>query len=449
MSYPIDFPGIKFREAQPYITPGQAAQSRANMHIGNPGGVRMVGGNYLGGHALSGVRAPYEVIWYGLPQDGSFINLVNSGGGRIGAQVVGGFIRLILDNVPDGTPLAIPTELTYFSLRYDGALGYELKNLNTGAVAAGAHGYYPVATRGDGWIVAFTGVVKWSRIFNVGDITADERAAVMRGETPEVLARRGGSIAVSSFAVVVGGTALTAVTSSGWTQNKTATIQYITASPGFQVVAGRQYRFEGTQTQYGINYVYLDGAGNNQGNNGFAVGASGAFSGTFTAVSTGTSALTFQTVSNAVNYTVSAVVFSEIGTVADYRPENVLRSGKWPDASGNCFDLTPGAGITALDPIEAHTRTFAGTITASLPGLGAGGFNEVTPIVASADPAYAAVQLGDVTHVTFASVPPTGVYIRGGVNATANGQVTVALSSTDEDAQTLTTVPVTVTHISK
>ncbi|MEN9631955.1 MAG: Concanavalin A-like lectin/glucanase superfamily [Verrucomicrobiota bacterium] len=137
------------------------------------------------------------------------------------------------------------------------------------------------------------------------------------------------------------------------------------------------------------------------------------------------------------------------GAVASYQPGDVVPSGRWRDSSGNFFDLLPaGLGVTPLNPIEFYTRVFPGTVTATLPGLDAGGYNEASPLVASTSPALAAVQAGDVVSVSFDAAPPGGVYIRASQKAPSAGQVPVLLGGPPESAPlVISSVPVTVTHI--
>jgi hypothetical protein len=478
MSYPIDFPGIKFREAQPNITATQAAQGRANLHIGNPGGVDSSGAGFsldVGLPASSDLHLAFEFplgLAHGGAAQRSLFGTASAfaGGvwcvmGNTGALIInenGGSNTTVFGTIPAGArylQIGYASASRTFTAWADGYLVGTATRFNTDVLN-------PLKYILGAWAVVGLSVnttCRCIRIFNRA-LTTDERAAVMRGETPAGLAH---PTFVPQTAPIQFGSGLIG-TPSGQTTTScnflaTATADgyiYGNSANAYPVLVGQQIRLTWDMTVTGGTLSSVQAAG--WENNGFNIGITGPLVSASNVGTRYTATMTVATapatsffgvrlggVLNGMNIAVTNFTTERLGTVADYRPGNVLHSGKWIDSSPNCYDLIPVAGITPLNPIAASTRAFTGTLTASLPGLGAGGFNEVTPIIASTDPAYASVRLGDVTHVTFASVPPTGVYIRGGVNATANGQVTVALSSTDEDAQTLTTVPVSVTHIIK
>lgn len=85
-----------------------------------------------------------------------------------------------------------------------------------------------------------------------------------------------------------------------------------------------------------------------------------------------------------ITFSVTDITIDAIGTVASYKPENVLKTGKWIDTSGNAYDLTPqdneqNGGIHAKRPIPSYTRSIRGYISpVTAPARDPSAFGEIS-----------------------------------------------------------------------
>lgn len=84
---------------------------------------------------------------------------------------------------------------------------------------------------------------------------------------------------------------------------------------------------------------------------------------------------------------ISGYTVDYLGTVADYRPENVTQAtNSWIDVYGN--DLLPPVGATALNPVQAYRRTSTMQLFGtSVPGLASTSLNELDTTLVPLDDA--------------------------------------------------------------
>lgn len=399
---------VRYDAAQPSITPAQQAQARANIGVVTAGGVA-----YSSGTHTSSITT--------LPSEGSlFVDFTTAntalGVGFIVSNVNNdaGYGNISLNVEADGRLVAyicsgVPSEWTRitapagtiepgkrYSVVFNFAPGSVVLYINGAAVGTTSGNTYTRFTSNPfgallvgrtygGTPFHFAGTITTAHIFNRA-LTADERAAVMRGEVPAAKDVGG----VSSFAMSGTWTELNSPAASGVTINTNAggvLDVASTAAPNYYfscgsgadntaplVKVGRtiRLRYKLTVTSGTVYYIPTQGGGGigyTAGLNIAVAGTSVTVDLTVDATRTAGGGIGLRLYFGTATFRLENVSLEILGTVARYEPENVTSLGRWLDSSGNGYDLIPGAGITPLkpQPVQVRTAAFTFDMTGTVP----------------------------------------------------------------------------------
>lgn len=409
--------------------------------MGMPGGVQITAGAFEQNN-IGTLTTECEVMWFGVPAAGSFCNVRSNEGSRNGAEVTGGQVKLVVLNATqDG--ISIPTTPTWFSFRM-GPASQVLENLFTGETVAGAFGAVPENYRPEGWVNAFSGRVIKSHLFN-RELTAGERLAVMRGETPPELAQRAFVSWPTTGTLVDGFVWANPTITKSWsgrTLSMTggAFAGCYCAAPQ-NGTAGQRVRITGNVTATsgayltfrmlsgGSNVYVFSGVANTTGE--FAIDAIAPAD--FSDVG-----VRFETADAANSVTINNLDVSVEGTVEAFDADKVTALNRWRGRFGT--SLIPSGGVTALapEPVQRREVNFVFDLTVpqfyDIPAgwtASKGGTGNINIGV----PGYARANRAAITsrvNIGFASVThyPANTFVdlanTGGTPADTGGTVTVS-----------------------
>jgi hypothetical protein len=349
-----------------YSAQGNQVVTAKDLRVNATGGMRYTASTDGTNVFAVGTDGVFDAVWVGVPTAGTFLNFVNTSGGRNGVAITGGMVRIVYDNAEVGSSIAVPTTPSVYRLKDDGTT-YSLSVNGVGVSSQGSD-LKAAFSRPDGWITPFTGECRLRRFTNFA-LTTDEAEGAAKGESRGRLAYRGESEKNILPWVDTGGYDGAATFSSA----DGTTFTYVTGTPGnffpiqavgaggvpIQVEAGAPIRVTGNMAgTTGLNLCVFEGGNLNLP--AFVAGVTpGAIAQEFVAPVAGIVGF-YNPSGNTASVTASALSVDLLGTVASYEPQNCTSLNRWLDSSLNNYHLLPVGGAKALNPQVPHWREFAG-----------------------------------------------------------------------------------------